>query len=152
MLKIDIIAAGRLKKGPYFDLCAEYSKRMDWPVTVHEIESRYKDAREIQNDEHRKIEKLIKDDAFVIVLDGRGKNLSSSEFARAIQKVANEGKSRIQFIIGGADGVGDKIPKRANLVLSLGAQTWPHMLARIMLLEQIYRAQQILKGHPYHRE
>ena len=152
MLKIDIIAAGRLKKGALFDLAAEYSKRLDWPLTIHEIDSRYKDASEIQNDEHQKIIKAIKDDAFLIALDEKGKNLSSSEFSKTIQKAMSAGKSRIQFIIGGADGLNDEIRKRANLVLSLGGATWPQMLARVMLLEQIYRAQQILKGHPYHRE
>jgi 23S rRNA (pseudouridine1915-N3)-methyltransferase len=85
-------------------------------------------------------------------MDERGKSLPSLKFADKIRDLQNQGRSHIQFIIGGADGLGDDIRKRADLLLSFGAQTWPHMLARVMLLEQIYRCQQILSGHPYHRE
>ncbi len=152
MLKIDIIAAGRLKKGPQFDLCQEYLKRLQWPVTLYEIESRHKDARAAQSEEHQKIEKLLKKDAFLVVLDERGKSPASAEFAGILEKSAHAGRNHVQFVIGGADGLSADLRKKAGLVLSFGAQTWPHMLARVMILEQIYRAQQILKGHPYHRE
>jgi 23S rRNA (pseudouridine1915-N3)-methyltransferase len=152
MPKIEIIAAGQLKKGPMFELCEEYIKRLTWPLVIITVESRYKDGKEMQADENKKIMGHIRDDSHVIALDERGKSMSSVEFARAIEKIQNVGKSHIQFVIGGASGLSDDIRKRANLVLGLGAQTWPHMLARVMLLEQIYRAQQILSGHPYHRE
>jgi 23S rRNA (pseudouridine1915-N3)-methyltransferase len=151
-LKIDVIAAGRLKNGSLFDLGREYQKRIQWSVNIHEIESRKTNPREAQVEEHAKIAKLIKDDAYLILMDERGKTLKSMDFAKALEKQANNGRNHIQFVIGGADGLSDELRKRAGLVLSFGAQTWPHMLARIMLLEQIYRAQQILKGHPYHRE
>lgn len=152
MIKIDIIAAGRLRKGPFFELVQDYVKRTRWALTLHEIESKYTEAAHIQNDEARKIKDLIKNDAFVIVLDERGDGLRSLDFAKTIEKLQNNGENYIQFIIGGADGLTDEIRDRANLLLSFGQQTWPHLMARVMLLEQIYRAQQILAGHPYHRE
>lgn len=152
MMKIDVIAVGRLKKGPYHELCAEYQKRTRWSVTLYEIESKYTEAAHIQGDEARKIKDHIKDEAFVIVMDERGDGLRSLDFAKTIEKLQNNGENYIQFIIGGADGLTDDVRGRANLLLSFGQQTWPHMLARVMLFEQIYRAQQILAGHPYHRE
>ncbi|MBP7722718.1 MAG: 23S rRNA (pseudouridine(1915)-N(3))-methyltransferase RlmH [Alphaproteobacteria bacterium] len=152
MMKIDVIAVGRLKKGPYYDLYQEYQKRTRWTVTLHEIESKYTEAAHIQGDEARKIKEHIKDDAFVIVMDERGDGLRSLDFAKTLEKLQNNNENYIQFIIGGADGLTDEVRGRANLLLSFGQQTWPHMLARVMLFEQIYRAQQILAGHPYHRE
>ena len=152
MLKIEIIAAGQLKRGPLFELCEEYIKRLTWQVTIITVESKHKDAKEMQTDENKKIMGHLRSDSHVIVLDERGKSLGSVDFAKAIEKIQNSGKSHIQFVIGGASGLSDEVRKRANLVLGLGAQTWPHMLARVMLLEQIYRAQQILSSHPYHRE
>lgn len=152
MIKIDIIACGRLKKGPYFDLCAEYQKRTRWAVELYEIESKYTEAAHVQGDEMRRIKELLKNEAFVVVLDERGDGLRSLDFAKTIEKLMNNGNDYIQFIIGGADGLTDEVRDRANLLLSFGQQTWPHLLARVMLLEQIYRAQQILAGHPYHRE
>jgi len=85
-------------------------------------------------------------------MDERGQTIKSVAFAEIFQKQMDIGHTHFQFIIGGADGLTQEVRERSNLLLSFGAQTWPHMLARIMLLEQIYRAQQILDGHPYHRE
>ncbi len=152
MVRIDVIAAGRLRKGPYWELGQEYEKRIRWPLTVYEIESKYTDPRTVREDEARKIREHLKDNAFVVVLDERGGGLRSLDFAKTIEKLQNNGESHIQFIIGGADGLTDETRSRANLLLSFGQQTWPHLLARVMLLEQVYRAQQILAGHPYHRE
>ena len=102
--------------------------------------------------EAEKIKKHISEHAFVIVLDEKGNGLRSLDFAKTLENFQHTGETHIQFIIGGADGLTDEIKGRANLLLSFGQQTWPHMLARVMLLEQIYRAQQILNNHPYHRE
>lgn len=152
MIKIDIIAVGRLRKGSHYDLVQEYLKRTRWPVTIHEVESKYTEPAHVQGDEARRIKEHVKDNAFVIVLDERGDGLKSLDFAKTLEKLQNNGEDYIQFIIGGADGLTDEIRDRANLLLSFGQQTWPHMLARVMLLEQVYRAQQILANHPYHRE
>jgi 23S rRNA (pseudouridine1915-N3)-methyltransferase len=86
-------------------------------------------------------------------MDERGKSLTSPAFAAKLQELSSTGQADLQFLIGGADGLNDAIRKRPNsFLMSFGAQTWPHQMVRVMLAEQIYRAQQILLGHPYHRE
>lgn len=141
MFQIDVLAAGKLKKGPLLELCANYKKRIRWPFSMTEIEGHN------QKDEESKFLKKIKPKSFVIALDERGKTFKSTDFSKKIEQEEN-----VQFIIGGADGLTPAVREKSNLILSFGEQTWPHMLARVMLLEQIYRAQQILSGHPYHRE
>jgi len=151
-MNIQLLACGRLKKGAHLDLFEDYLKRMDWTVSVHEIESRHKDQAKIHNDECSQILERINSQSFVIAMDERGKTLPSRKLAAKFQDLQNESRSNIQLIIGGADGLNDEIRSRADFLLSFGQQTWPHMLARVMLLEQIYRVQQILKNHPYHRD
>ena len=150
-MNIQILAPGRLKAGAHKDLFDDYLKRMDWNISIHELDSKHKDQIKIHTDECAQILDRIEPQNFVIALDERGKSISSREMAAHIQTLQNSGQAGIQFLIGGADGLNDTIRARANLLLSFGKQTWPHMLARVMLLEQIYRAQQILKNHPYHR-
>lgn len=152
MYKIDIIAVSRAKRGPYAELIKEYSDRIRWPLTIHEIEARSTDPEKAQIEEQEKILKLIDSHAIVIVLDERGDGLRSLDFAKTLERFQHTGGNHFQFIIGGADGLLDEVRNQADILLSFGQQTWPHMLARVMLLEQIYRAQQILCGHPYHRE
>lgn len=151
-MKIDIIAIGQLRKGPMFDAMGEYQKRITWPVNFIIHESKQRDERVKQREEHEKLLGSLNNSAFIIAMDEKGKSLPSSAFANKVKELQNQGQSHIQFVIGGADGLSDEIRQRANLLLSFGAQTWPHMLARVMLLEQVYRCQQILAGHPYHRE
>ncbi len=152
MLKIDIICVARIKKGPYLELIENYTKRLKWDLTIHEVESKQTNAKKCQSEEAEKILKHISPSAIIVALDERGDGLKSLDFAKTIQNFTNNGESHIQFIIGGADGLTDEIRDKASFLLSFGQQTWPHLLARVMLLEQIYRAQQILAGHPYHRE
>lgn len=142
MFKIDVIACGRLRASPLLDLWMDYLKRMQWSVTLHEIDERHPE----------KMADKIVSSALLVALDERGKSLSSREFSTLLQTKMDQGMGHIQFLIGGADGLGDEIRDKAQSLLSFGKQTWPHMLARIMLIEQLYRAQQIMKGHPYHRE
>lgn len=151
-MKIELIAVGRLRNGPEFELCREYSKRLDWPLTISDIESRSRDEQQGRIDELAQIAGKIRPGAFVIALDERGKTLGSRILAQKFENLRNGGAPLIQFVIGGATGLDGAIRERADLLLSFGAQTWPHKLARVMLLEQIYRCQQILKGHPYHRD
>lgn len=152
MLKIDIIAVGKLKKGPLFELAEDYSTRTNWALNTIEVESKKTKPEEVKADEARRLKEHIKKNAFVIVMDEKGNGLRSLDFAKTIENLQHTGENHIQFLIGGADGLTDELRGRANLLLSFGQQTWPHMLVRVMLLEQIYRAQQILAGHPYHRE
>lgn len=146
MFRIDIIAAGRLRPSPLLDLWQEYCGRMKWQITLHELEPKS------TQDLAKKISDKIKPEAFTIAMDEHGKSLSSRQFAGKLDSMLAEGQNYVQFIIGEADGIPPEILKQANMTLAFGAQTWPHMLARVMLIEQIYRAQQILAGHPYHRD
>jgi len=90
--------------------------------------------------------------ARLVALDEGGRSCSSRDFALRLRAWRDQGAAELAFAIGGADGLGQTVRDRADLVLSLGSMTWPHFLARGMLLEQLYRAQQILAGHPYHRD
>lgn len=152
MFKIDIIAVSRVRKGSFSELIADYSDRIRWTLNIHEIEARHTDPEKAQLEEQEKILKLLDSHAVVVVLDERGDGLRSLDFAKTLERFQHAGENHFQFVIGGADGLLDDVRSKADILLSFGQQTWPHLLARVMLLEQIYRAQQILCGHPYHRE
>ncbi len=152
MLKIDIIAISRVKKGSYFELIEDYKKRINWNLNIIELESKYSDPVKAQKDEEEKILKHLNNQAIIIILDERGDGLKSLDFAKTLENFKNNGENHIQFVIGGADGLTQNTRDKADILLSFGQQTWPHILTRVMLLEQIYRAQQILSNHPYHRE
>src|SRR5262249_49937349 len=93
----------------------------------------------------------VPDKAMLVALDRRGRTLDSESFADRLRRWRDDSVSDVSFLIGGSDGHGEALLKETSLVLSFGAMTWPHLLARAMLAEQIYRAQQLLAGHPYHR-
>lgn len=148
-MKIRILAVGRLKASPYHDLCQEYLKRMTWQVSVTEIDSPKGATSAI---EAPLILKHIKDPALIVALDERGETFSSPEFSKKISNWQGQAPgNEITFLIGGADGFDNAVREKARYLMSFGKQTWPHMMVRAMLLEQIYRAQQIAAGHPYHR-
>ena len=90
--------------------------------------------------------------AVIVALDERGKTMGSREFAGKIENWQDQGRGDIAFIIGGADGLDETVRARSDLLISFGAMTWPHMLVRPMLAEQLFRASSILAGHPYHRD
>ena len=94
----------------------------------------------------------VPDGAVAVALDERGKEMSSPDFAAMLARWRDDGRSDAVFLIGGADGHGADVRSRATLVLSFGNMVWPHMLARVMLTEQLYRASTILAGTPYHRD
>jgi 23S rRNA (pseudouridine1915-N3)-methyltransferase len=152
MFKIDFIVVGKVKKGPWRDLIDDYVSRLKWPVNLIELESKYTDGKTQQDHEQRLILDKLDTDSFIIVLDERGDGLRSLDFAQTLQKIRDTGEAKLTFLIGGAEGFTDDVRNKANMLLSFGQQTWPHVMVRVMLLEQIYRAQQILAGHPYHRE
>lgn len=148
-MKIHLLAVGRLKASPQRDLFDEYVKRLSWKFQLHEIETP-KGATSAQEEPY--ILKALPDDAFIVALDERGESHASPDFAKKIENWTQQAPgNEIWFMIGGADGFSPLIRKRAKILLSFGKQTWPHMLVRVMLMEQIYRAQQIIAGHPYHR-
>ena len=146
-MKISILAIGKCKNGSPEDiLIKEYQKRLAWDLTVKEKEN------DTQEKEADFLLAHIPNGAKVVVLDERGKNMTSMEFADVIEKWQLNGVSEIGFLIGGADGHLEKVRQKADLMLSFGKLTMPHMLIRAVLSEQIYRAQTILSGHPYHRQ
>jgi 23S rRNA (pseudouridine1915-N3)-methyltransferase len=144
-MKIHILAVGRLR-GAHAELCAEYAKRLILPLAIKEI------AAPSQKGEVEALLKAIPAKAFVVALDERGKDLSSRELAVKLAAWQDQGARDLVFLIGGADGLTDEVRARADFTLGLGRKTWPHKLVRVMLLEQLYRAQQINSGHPYHRD
>ncbi len=148
-MNIDIIAVGRLKSGPELDLIDQYLKRMQWSLRIIEIDAR-KNAT--QAEWQNQIDKLLPDYSVKVFMDERGKNLGSVEFADLFKNWQLTNAGKICFCIGGADGFASDFVQKADVKLSLGKLTWPHMLARLMLVEQIYRSQQIIANHPYHRE
>lgn len=147
-MRITLLAVGTLKNAPLKDAFAEYRRRLsNWQLDVVEVPT---GTKETENAELlAKIEKLGGD---VIALDERGENLNTRALADRFQTRMNEGVSRTVIVIGGADGLSDAIRQRARFCLSFGALTWPHQMVRVMLAEQMYRCQQILSGHPYHRD
>lgn len=146
MLPVEIICIGKMKNDALLPVWENYARRLLGKLTLTELEGKS------QKDEWDKISQRLNPQAALIVLDETGKSLGSRNFAQKIEEIQNSGAASLQFVIGGADGLSDDIRRQARLVLAFGQQTWPHLLARVMLLEQIYRTQQILAGHPYHRD
>jgi 23S rRNA (pseudouridine1915-N3)-methyltransferase len=152
-LHLSIIAVGKKGVGPLADIQHLYSQRITWPLTIKEVEEKRPSptaAERIQREGNLLLQAIPKG-AIVVALDGKGTEFSSEDFAQRLAKWRDTGVSELIFLIGGADGLAENVRAKANYVMSLGAMTWPHLLARGMLLEQIYRAQTILAGHPYHR-
>lgn len=147
-MKIHVISIGPLKSGPLKILWQTYEKRLTSSLETHEI-SPSKTGNKAQ--ESALILKTIPSQSFVIVLDERGENLPTRSFADLLEKHQNLGTKHVCFIIGGAEGLDPSLRNQADKVLSFGAQTWPHDFVRVLLIEQLYRSEQILNGHPYHR-
>jgi 23S rRNA (pseudouridine1915-N3)-methyltransferase len=151
-MTLTVVAVGRLKAGPLKELCDEYRRRLPMPVEIREVEER----RPVRGNERKAREgelivRALPKNALVVALDERGKSCDSDGFARQLAAWRRQSGDNLAFLIGGADGLAPFVLEKAAARLSLGALTWPHLLARAMLLEQLYRAHTILTGHPYHR-
>jgi 23S rRNA (pseudouridine1915-N3)-methyltransferase len=145
-----VIAVGRSRDGPEAELFARYSVRIRPALTLTEIADCKGAPTEIKRREGEALLAALPDQAFAIALDLEGEMLESTTFAARLDSWL--GLSRpIRFLIGGAEGLDGQVLARANFTLSLGRMTWPHLLVRGMLAEQIYRARSIAAGHPYHR-
>lgn len=144
-MKIHLIAIGKAR-GSYAEMAEEYAKRLTTPFVLREL------TAPTQKAEGEALLNAVPKEATVVLMDERGKDLSSRELSAQMTKWQDSGVRDLVFIIGGADGLTDEVRARGQFTLGLGHKTWPHMLARVMLLEQIYRAQQIAAGHPYHRD
>lgn len=159
-MKLTVTAVGRMKSGPetlladrYFDRLAKSGPALGFAFSgIREsAESRARTAELRCSEEAERVEALLGKNTRLVLLDERGKNLASEKFADTIARFRDDGCSDLVFAIGGPDGHDKRLRDRADLVLSFGAQTWPHQLARILLAEQLFRAVSILAGHPYHR-
>jgi 23S rRNA (pseudouridine1915-N3)-methyltransferase len=155
-MRVKICAVGRLRAGPERDLFEDYLTRFDrtgrslglGPAEITEIEDKKGGGMAA---EATLLERALPSGARICALDERGQTMSSPEFARMLGDWRDQGASAAVFLIGGADGLDPALRARADKSLSLGRMVWPHMLARVMLSEQLYRAATILAGSPYHR-
>ncbi|HKV15498.1 MAG TPA: 23S rRNA (pseudouridine(1915)-N(3))-methyltransferase RlmH [Reyranella sp.] len=151
-MRLTIAAIGRAGRGPERDLYDHYAGRIRWPLALREIEQKRRlPASELMRREGELLLAAVPTDAVTVALDRRGRQMDSAAFARQLGRWRDQSVADVAFLIGGADGHAEALLEEASLVLSFGAMTWPHQLARAMLAEQIYRGQQILAGHPYHR-
>jgi 23S rRNA (pseudouridine1915-N3)-methyltransferase len=159
-MRLALIGVGRLKAGPERELFERYFKRLGdlaRPPGFHGVELREIDEgraprpHDRQAEEARAIAAAIPKGSRVILLDERGEALSSPQFANDIARARDNASAAYAVVIGGADGLAASLRETADRILSFGAMTWPHQLARVMAAEQLYRALSILAGHPYHR-
>lgn len=136
---LHVVCRGKIGPSPEAQLVERYSKRITWPFRLTELPESGGRTPALQTP------------ARVIALDERGKALSSGEFAAILGRWRDDGIREARFEIGAADGHGEHNRQQADLLLGFGPMTWPHLLARAMLAEQLWRATSILAGHPYHR-
>jgi len=139
-LLLHIVARGKIGRGPEAELVQRYLKRIGWPTKLTELP-----------ESGGRLPPSV-DDGVTILLDEKGDMLGSLDFAHRLGRWRDDGRREARFMIGGADGFDDEERGRADLLLAFGRATWPHLLARAMLTEQLWRATSILANHPYHRE
>lgn len=155
-MRVHICAVGRLRSGPERELLDDYLSRFDktgralglGPVKVHEVEDRKGGGMAA---EAKLLDGVLPKGAVICTMDERGKVMSSPEFSKTLARRRDSGVSDLAFVIGGADGIDPSLRSRADFSISFGQMVWPHMLVRVMLSEQLYRAASILSGSPYHR-
>lgn len=136
---LHVIARGKIARSPEADLVARYEKRLTWPVKFTEL----------PESGGRVPEPLTP--CKTVLLDERGRDLSSEKLAAILARWRDDGMRECRFVLGAADGHAEQERAEADLLLAFGKSTWPHLLARAMLAEQLYRATTIIAGHPYHR-
>ena len=136
---LHVIARGKIARSPEAELVARYEKRLTWPVKLTELPETGGRIPEPASP------------AKTVLLDERGKQMGSEEMAALLDRWRDDGMREARFILGAADGHSSQERSEADLLLAFGKATWPHLLARAMLMEQLYRATTILAGHPYHR-
>ena len=137
---LHIVARGRIGRSPEADLVARYMKRLNWPTRITELPDAGGKSPPVEQQTR------------VVMLDETGEVMPSKTFAEKLGRWRDDGVRETRFMIGAADGFDDVDRAGADLLLSFGRATWPHMLARAMLAEQLWRATSILANHPYHRE
>ncbi len=151
-MKILIAAIGKAKASPERDLYLSYISRLPWKIECREFDVKLADTPQRKLKEAEHLLDACKGFECIIALDESGKTLSSREFATQIKQWQGQGISSLAFVIGGSDGLHESVLKQSTLKWSFGRVTWPHMLVRGMLAEQLYRSHSIIAGHPYHRD
>lgn len=154
-MKISIISIGKFDNSPHKQVFDTYIKRLKWKINLRELDlknSNNLSVKKTQEGEGALILKALKPSSKIIVLDEEGKQFGSVSFAKMISDFAVAGDSDLSFVIGGSDGLSQEVLKKAHLKISFGKMTFPHLMVRAILAEQLYRAQSIIAGHPYHRE
>ena len=139
-LLLHIVARGKIGRSPESELVERYLKRISWPTKLTELP------------DSGRAPPALPHSSISVLLDERGEALSSTELARRLEEWRDGGKRELRFSIGSADGHSQAERSRADMLLSFGPATWPHLLVRAMLAEQLFRATSILANHPYHRE
>ncbi|MFM2257575.1 MAG: hypothetical protein RIQ28_1422 [Pseudomonadota bacterium] len=139
-MRLHIIARGKIGRSPEADLVDRYLKRLTWPYKITELPDRGGTLPAAERNSR------------TVLLDEKGAQLSSMELARLMERWRDDGVSEIRFCLGAADGFDDADRAAADQLIAFGRATWPHLIARAMLAEQLYRATSILANHPYHRE
>lgn len=155
-MRVHLCAVGRMRAGPERALVDDYTTRFDrsgralglGPLFEHEVEDKRGGGMEA---EAELLARAVPNGAVLVVMDERGKLLTSPDFAAQLGKWRDAGRQDVAFVIGGADGIAPGLRARADFAISFGQMVWPHMMARAMLAEQLYRAATILGGGPYHR-
>ncbi|MFT4716024.1 MAG: 23S rRNA (pseudouridine1915-N3)-methyltransferase [Paracoccaceae bacterium] len=155
-MRVHICAVGRLRAGPESDLIADYLDRFTksgrangfGAINLTEVEDKKGGGMQAEG---ALLERAIPNGAVVCTLDERGKLMSSPDFANLLAGWRDQGRQDVAFVIGGADGIAPDLRAKADASVSFGKMVWPHMLARVMLSEQLYRSVSILAGAPYHR-
>ena len=160
-MKINILSIGRSNvKSPEYILTKDYinkinliGKNIGFLCDLLELEIRNKKSKhENIKDESKLLEAKISNDDYIICLDENGNSFNSREFAMLLSTAQNNSYKECKFIIGGANGLDSSLKSKANKIICFGKMTWPHMLARVMLSEQLYRAMTIMTNHPYHKD
>ena len=139
-MRLHIVARGKIGRSPEADLVDRYLKRIGWPTKITELPDRGGSLPAVATN------------SITVVLDERGEDLNSVTLAKKLEAWRDGGKREARFLIGAADGHEEDVRSSADLLIRFGSATWPHLLVRAMLAEQLFRATSILANHPYHRE
>ncbi len=139
-MRLHIIARGKIGRSPEADMVDRYLKRISWPVKHSELPDKGGELPGFDSP------------CKTVILDEKGEQLGSTDLARLLERWRDDGVREVRFLIGAADGFGDAERAGADKLIAFGKATWPHLMARAMLAEQLFRATSIIANHPYHRE
>ena len=154
-MRITILSIGKFENSPHKTVYEHYLKRLKWKIQLRELELKNSDKLSLlqrKKGEGELILKNLKPGSKLIICDENGDQLTSKDFAKLISNSALHGDSDLSFVIGGSDGLSDEILQKAKEKIAFGKMTLPHLMVRSILIEQLYRAETIISGHPYHRQ